>query len=86
MSRRPVMLGAQQFIFDDLCVRGFWLTRWMREHAGTEKFHEMWSEVAGLAQRGVISVPFGATTHPFPEGLEAALDTTRGGKKFLLFE
>lgn len=31
MSRRPVMIGSGQLIFDDIRVRGFWLSRWIQE-------------------------------------------------------
>eukprot|EP00461_Guttulinopsis_vulgaris_P004099 UN04100 len=32
MSKKPAMIGAGSFIFNDLTFKGFWMTRWNQQH------------------------------------------------------
>jgi len=37
MSRKPVTIPTSLFIFKDIQLRGFWLTRWVEEHSREER-------------------------------------------------
>jgi trans-2-enoyl-CoA reductase len=32
MSRKPVTVPTSQFIFKDITLKGFWLSKWLEEH------------------------------------------------------
>lgn len=81
MSRRPVMVGAGQFIFDDLHVSGFWLTRWMEKHIGTPQADEMFRDIVSMASKGEISAPSEQASTFRVNELKVALE--HSGKAFL---
>eukprot|EP01113_Clastostelium_recurvatum_P039307 TRINITY_DN598_c0_g1_i2.p1 TRINITY_DN598_c0_g1~~TRINITY_DN598_c0_g1_i2.p1 ORF type:complete len:368 (-),score=109.35 TRINITY_DN598_c0_g1_i2:39-1115(-) len=37
MSRQPVSIPTSLLIFKDIKLRGFWLTRWVKEHSSSER-------------------------------------------------
>lgn len=37
MSRKPVTIPTRLFIFNDIQLKGFWMTRWSHEHSEQEK-------------------------------------------------
>jgi mitochondrial enoyl-[acyl-carrier protein] reductase / trans-2-enoyl-CoA reductase len=71
MSKQPVNAGAAQFIFSDLRLRGFWISRWMKE-APREAVLNLFSQIAPLIRDGTLHVPVDAT---FP--IDAAADAIR---------
>jgi trans-2-enoyl-CoA reductase len=36
MSRRPITIPSSLFLFNDIRLRGFWLTKWLEEHSAEE--------------------------------------------------
>jgi trans-2-enoyl-CoA reductase len=51
MSGRPLMVGSSQLIFQDLTIKGFWLSTWLQQHSETE-FSEMLRYLIGLHSEG----------------------------------
>lgn len=80
MSRRPAMLGSGQFIFDDLRVSGFWLTRWMANHGHSPAADAMFRDIIDMARSGAIAGPEPSVVFPVDQ-LTSALEAK--GKVFL---
>lgn len=47
MSRKPVQIPTSLLIFNDIKLRGFWLTRWIEENTESERT-KMLDELAGM--------------------------------------
>jgi len=60
MSKQPVVAPTGAFIFKDITLKGFWLTRWLErdelETAGTGRLR-MLAAVSNAITSGVLSVP-----------------------------
>ncbi|KJE88839.1 trans-2-enoyl-CoA reductase [Capsaspora owczarzaki ATCC 30864] len=54
MSREPVVAPTGPFIFNDLQLRGFWMTRWNDEHAPEER-ERMLQDIAVHIRSGTLS-------------------------------
>ncbi len=81
MTSEPVRFPTRQLIFDDLSLRGFWLTRWLRE-APAVKIGAMYRDLFDLIRDGTLRVPV-AGVYPlegFREALAHAARPGRGGK------
>jgi len=37
MSRKPVTVPTSQFLFKNITLKGFWLTRWIEQHSKEER-------------------------------------------------
>ncbi len=37
MSHRPVVVPTSSFIFNDVKLEGFWLTRWLEKHSDQDR-------------------------------------------------
>jgi NADPH:quinone reductase-like Zn-dependent oxidoreductase len=68
MARRPLTVPARALIFDDIQVRGLWITRWV-EQADPAEVSEVYHKLSGLMQEGIVSIPVDAT---YPLGGYAA--------------
>jgi len=55
MSREPVTLPTSLFIFKDLTLRGFWMTRW-NEHASSKDREQMLDDLFGLARNNGLKM------------------------------
>ncbi len=53
MSRKPLTLSTSKMIFNDLNVRGFWLSRWVQENSVARR-EEMLSELAQMFVAGQL--------------------------------
>lgn len=47
MSRKPLTIPTSPFIFDDITLKGFWLTKWVQDHSIAER-REMLGEISSL--------------------------------------
>lgn len=57
MSREPVTVPTSALIFKDLSIRGYWMTRWNIENAGSSDHVVMLSEIASLFKCGKLKPP-----------------------------
>lgn len=74
MSRHPISFPTGPLIFNDICLRGFWLSRWVQEHSEAER-KAMLAEITKLVENKQLV--FLLQTFKFGEykrALEAALD------------
>jgi len=71
MSRKPITIPSAPFIFNDITLKGFWLTNWVKEH-GKEDRKEMLDAVTDLMKRKKLLLFL--QTHKFSE-LQYALKT-----------
>ncbi len=86
MSKQAFSVGAAQMIFSDLRVRGFWVSRWIK-NAPREKVRELFAKIAPLVRDGTLRVPVDAT---FPieraaEAIRRASEAGRAGKVLFRF-
>jgi mitochondrial enoyl-[acyl-carrier protein] reductase / trans-2-enoyl-CoA reductase len=56
MSRKPVTVSTSAFIFEDLKMFGFWMTRWRDEHS-LEEQQEMYESLATAIRKGQLILP-----------------------------
>lgn len=87
MSREPVTAPNAALIFKDIAFRGFWMSRWSRENAGSAQREEMLHELIGWYADGQLCGPEHRLV-PFAEWERAvgqALDFKGfAGAKFIL--
>jgi len=72
MSKRPVSIPTSLFIFRDITLRGFWLTRWVSEHSMEER-KAVLDELTSLVKQGKLKLFL--ETHKFSQ-FENALTTS----------
>jgi trans-2-enoyl-CoA reductase len=53
MARQPVTLPTSSFIFNDISLRGFWLSKWVQEHGAQER-QAMLDELTGLIKNNQL--------------------------------
>jgi len=83
MSRKPVTVPTSQFIFKDITLKGFWLTRWIEQHSSQER-KKMLDTLFDFIRGGKLklwmeTVEFGQ----FPYALQKVKDPQRGRKVVL---
>ncbi|KAG7175521.1 enoyl-[acyl-carrier-protein] reductase, mitochondrial-like [Homarus americanus] len=89
MSRQPVTAPVGALIFNDVTLRGFWMTRWNKEHFSHPERLHMLDELFQLAQGGQLRPP-DHTLVPFSnfqEALKNAMPSEGmlGKKQILIF-
>ncbi|XP_042874356.1 enoyl-[acyl-carrier-protein] reductase, mitochondrial-like [Penaeus japonicus] len=57
MSRKPVTVPVGSLIFSDVVLKGFWMTRWNRDHFSHPKRQLMLNELFSLAKQGRLCPP-----------------------------
>jgi len=83
MSKQPVITPTSAFIFKDLTLRGFWLTRWKMDNSN-EDMAKMIDEVAGFMKDGGLKLSYQMIPFSdFSQGLTKALEGYRDGKVLL---
>ncbi|XP_026804931.1 enoyl-[acyl-carrier-protein] reductase, mitochondrial [Rhopalosiphum maidis] len=87
MSKQPVIIPTALFIFKDIQLRGFWMTRWRKENAHTEQYEQMYNELLQFMKNGKLIAPAYKTLplDLFHEALENTI-TSKGyiGHKYFL--
>lgn len=74
MSRQPITFPTSSLIFNDVSLRGFWLSKWVQEHSDAER-KTMLAELTKLIENKQLV--FKTQTFKFAEykrALEAALE------------
>jgi len=64
MSRQPVSIPTSLFIFRDIQLRGFWLSKWVREHSASERT-EMLDILSKMVRNKTLQLYL--ETHKFSE-------------------
>ena len=60
MSKKPVIAGTGHLIFGDVCLRGFWMTRWYGERMDGDGLQErvaMYEDVVCMIENGELVLP-----------------------------
>lgn len=70
MSKQPLMVPTGSLIFNDVKIRGYWMTQWNKENKNTTKSEEMWKYIGGMAQSGHLRAPV-HTLVPFEQFTDA---------------
>ena len=85
MSGEPCEVSPASFVFKDITLRGFWLSRWYKE-ATPEARNAVFGEIATLIARGDLHARVARTfsLDQIGEAVEAAASGGRDGKILLL--
>ncbi|XP_075294147.1 enoyl-[acyl-carrier-protein] reductase, mitochondrial isoform X1 [Opisthocomus hoazin] len=87
MAKQPVMVPVSAFIFQDVRLRGFWVTQWRKDHAqDREMVASMMDALCQLMRRGQLTAP-ACTEVPLQDykaALEAAMKPFTSSKQILL--
>lgn len=89
MSRQPVIGPVGSLIFNDLTLRGFWMTQWNKEHFSDPQRQQMLDDLFQLAKGGKLKPP-DHTLVPFADYIVALQNAMPkegmlGKKQILLF-
>ncbi|XP_065226395.1 enoyl-[acyl-carrier-protein] reductase, mitochondrial-like isoform X2 [Planococcus citri] len=57
MSREPVTIPTSSFIFKNISLRGYWMTRWTRENKVSPERQSMFEELANYMHTGKLKAP-----------------------------
>eukprot|EP00057_Strongylocentrotus_purpuratus_P028754 XP_011683228.1 PREDICTED: trans-2-enoyl-CoA reductase, mitochondrial isoform X2 [Strongylocentrotus purpuratus] len=57
MSKQPVMVPTGSLIFDDLKFKGYWMSRWHQENAGSEEARQMFDQLCRWGGSGQLRAP-----------------------------
>lgn len=81
MSGEPCQVSPGSFVFRDITLRGFWLSRWFKE-ATAEQRQTVFGEVATLIAQGKLHARIAATypVERIKEAVAAAASGERDGK------
>lgn len=78
MSKQSFGVSAAQMIFSDLRLRGFWVTRWMKE-VPRERVVDLYSKIGPLVKDGTLRVAVDST-FPIEKAAEAIRRASEGGR------
>jgi NADPH:quinone reductase-like Zn-dependent oxidoreductase len=83
----PPAIPLANLVFDELAVRGFWVTEWFR-NAPRAEIETVVGELVDLVARGVLSVPVDSTfpLDRYEEALARATSPERTGKVLFTFD
>lgn len=84
MSREPVIVPTASFIFKDIQLRGFWMSRWRKENNGTKPNDQMLDELMEFMRDGKL-VPPAHKILPL-DSFQEALQNTISSKGFVGFK
>ncbi len=78
MARQPLRIPNGLLIFQDLSWRGFWVSRWYRDHP-PEAHRAMFAELFDLMRRGVLHTPV-ERIYPLAEASAALAHAAQSGR------
>jgi mitochondrial enoyl-[acyl-carrier protein] reductase / trans-2-enoyl-CoA reductase len=84
LSGKPCMIGAEQLVFRDVTLKGFWLAKWFQT-ATPADIQEVYGKLIAMIAAGKIKVAV-AATYPLTEikqALRHAAQESRSGKVLL---
>uniref|UniRef100_A0A0A9WYW5 Putative trans-2-enoyl-CoA reductase, mitochondrial n=1 Tax=Lygus hesperus TaxID=30085 RepID=A0A0A9WYW5_LYGHE len=88
MSKKPVTVGTGAFIFNDITLKGFWVTRWFKEHHKSVERQVMHSYIFHLIAEGKLKIPVTKCLVQTRSDIQTAVDlvnTAQRGAKVLLY-
>lgn len=84
MSREPVIVPTASFIFKDIQLRGFWMTRWHKQNLDTQQRQQMYDNLSQYMKEGKLVAP-NHKTMPL-ESFQETLEKTISSKGFIGFK
>lgn len=57
MSREPVNIPTSSFIFKNISLHGFWMTRWHTDNRDTSEQAEMYNELFDMIRQKKLKAP-----------------------------
>lgn len=86
MARQPLRLPASLLIFQDIALRGFWVTRWFKEATPAQR-EEMYTALFTMLRESRLRQPIAATylLAEITNALRHATQDARAGKILLTF-
>lgn len=84
MSREPVIAPTTSFIFKDIQLRGFWMSRWHTENGISKQCDQMYDDLLQLMKDGKLIAPAHKSVplHLFQETLK----TINSSKSYTSFK
>lgn len=84
-SRKPPQIGLSELVFKGLCLRGFWLHRWMRARSQIE-INQRIAKLADLMGQGALKIKTAGTftLDEYKDAFAAAQSPQTFGKVILL--
>jgi len=88
MSKRPLMVPTGSFIFNDVRLRGFWMSQWNKEHVNSPERREMWHYLCGLVRKGRLFPPIYRTVplEHFKDGIKRTMEPYTTQKQILVMD
>lgn len=86
MSKQPVTVPTGSLIFQDVSVRGFWMSQWNVDHQKYASKVNMLNEVCSMVEKGQLRAPL-CKTHPlsdFKTAISEALQPYSTTKQLLI--
>lgn len=87
MAKQPVTVPVSALIFKDVKVRGFWVTKWKKDHSNDGRaFRAMLDELCHLIQQGKLTAPAcnQVGLQDYSKALDAAMQPFTSAKQVLI--
>jgi trans-2-enoyl-CoA reductase len=82
MSKKPAMMGTGAFIFSDITMRGFWMTRWNQENGPTSETRlSMLTALFAMIKEGKLKQDHNVVTISTKEDMVRALEEATAPQK-----
>lgn len=81
MSREPVVVPTSALIFQDVQIRGFWMSEWYKTHTRADRMAIL-DALAGMVRKGQLSFTF---QHARLEDYQQALHAAGSGNAKQIF-
>ncbi|KAJ8893465.1 hypothetical protein PR048_006063 [Dryococelus australis] len=77
MSREPVPVHTSLLIFNNVTLRGYWMTAWTHKHAGSPQHQQMTDHISQLLIEGKLKSPVHklVPVTAYKEAIESVLNT-----------
>lgn len=88
MSKKPVTVGTGAFIFNDITLKGFWVTRWFKEHQKSVERQVMHSYIFHLIAENKLKIPVTKYLIESKNDIDNVIDvlnTAQRGSKVLIY-
>ena len=72
MSKQPLMVPTGSLIFNDVKVRGYWMTEWTKNNRESQVQKDMWEFLATMIRKNLLRPPLHKLV-PFEQFEEAAV-------------
>jgi trans-2-enoyl-CoA reductase len=83
MSHKPVTIPTSAFIFNDITLKGFWLSRWVETHSREEKQRMLDEITTMIKQKKLVLFTETFKFSDFPHAVNAGLQPMRSRKVVL---